>query len=266
MKKAILILALVLLHLARLATADEAAIEGRVSVYRSSEGVIHARFMPGAEIDLRDVFTVAQRGKVIGEAMVVKVNGDHVTLLLKGVFKGTPKVGDIVRFARHAEMPLDGTESWKRYESPDKRFSVIVPSPPAASASRRDTSDGPVEITSYTTLDPSDRTLYKVSIEVYRRLKKLGENRRYADTETQLNYFIKLMSEQKKAKVRWSRRVDQGKLPGREFEMEETGLVLRGRIYWLDATIYYAMAITEGSGVSSRAVKFLNSFKINPPK
>lgn len=265
MKKFLLTLILVLsLTLPALSEpTDPISTDGTIAAYNASQGTISARFMPGAPLEMRDIYAVLRKGKPVGEAMIIKIDGDRATLLPKKM-QGTPKMGDVLRFSRHVEIPLDGTEGWKVFNGPE--FSVSFPTPPVGPKSATVPGDrgSTATITEWASADVGDQMAYVVGVEVF-HLTKLGDNERWGDAEESLNHTLAALERSQNAKVNWSRRINQGKIPGREFEFSGAeGMVIRGRLFAVRATYYYAMAVARDKGVTSRSWKFLNSFKVTP--
>lgn len=242
------------------AWAQEAVTEGTVAAYAASEGTIKGNFARDAALESRDIFTIVQKGRPIGEAMVVKVGNGTCTLLPKGNLKGVPRVGDILRFVRHAELPVDGTESWKTFTT--EEFSASVPSPMIALKPRESSSsEGTSKTSGWMTVDTTDNTAYLVMITHY-NLRKLEAGRWVPlSFEEALNNF----AASRDATVTWTRKVSGLEYPACDFEMEQKdGATVRGRQMLVYTNRYAAMAITKGKSISGRAWKFLNSFKITP--
>lgn len=255
--------ALVLLVAMSVAACADDGPEGTISVYNASQGTIQARFAGNATIEARDIFTILQRGTVIGEAMVIKSDKGVITLLPKKV-KGTPKSGDQLKFSRHAEVPLDGTEGWKPYKAGE--FSVVLPSQPVGPKTENTTSGegNPVVRQEWAAVDQQDQTVYIIMVERFVSLHKLGANERWADAESSMDYSLKNMASAKGGKLDYARRVELGKIPGREFEVSyPDGLKMRGRIFAANLTFYLFSAVTKDKAPSVRSLKFLNSVQLN---
>jgi hypothetical protein len=251
---------LVLLTTISFALADEP--EGSIATFNPSMGTIQGSFGPDAEVENRDIFTIIQRGKAIGEAMVIKVDKGGVTLLPKNV-KGTPRRGDTLKFARHAEVPLDGTEGWKTFTTPE--FSVDLPTRPVGPQTHSGTNPQglPVTATVWLSGDESDQTAYAVEID-HVQLRSSGDTR-WEDAQSSMDFAVNSFASHEGGKVNWSRGCTVNGLAGREFELTtQKGYTIRGRIVGLHTTFYLAYAVAQGKGVSSRANHFLGSFKVTP--
>lgn len=240
---------------------DSEVPEGSVAAYAASEGTKRGSFAQDAAIESRDIFTIVRKGKPIGEAMVVKVGNGTCTLLPKGNLKGTPRAGDVLRFVRRAEMPVDGTESWKT--STAEEFSASVPSPMMALAPREGSnSQGTCKALARATSDPSDSTIHLVIIMRY-NLRKLEAGHRWV--ELSFEEAVNSLAASRGATVAWTRKVSGLEYPACDFEMQEKdATTARGRQMRVHTNVYAAIAVSRGKSISARAWKFLNSFKIAP--
>lgn len=236
--------------------------DGSVSSYTASEGTMRGAFAPDAAIESRDIFTIVQKGQPIGEAMVIKVGskGD-CTLLPKGNLKGTPRTGDILRFARHAEKPVDGTESWSTFTAPE--FSVSVPTPMVGPTVKTGSGNqGSYTAQVWMSVDASDDTAYIVGISRY-RLNPLGNDQRWV--QRSLETYMQEYAQQQGGTLRWTRPVRGEQNPACDFEMLlKDGATMRGRQILFHTNLYMAIASSKSKSISSRSWRFVNSFKITP--
>jgi len=237
--------------------------EGSVAAYASSEGTIRGAFGPEAAVESRDIFTIVQKGKPIGEAMVVKVGKGYCTLLPKGTLKGTPRVGDVLRFVRHAEMPVDGSESWKTFTA--EEFSVSVPAPLQGPESKKGTNDAGNSYLSQTWVckDLSDGTVYMVDVYHATDFRKLTDGSHWS--ELSFDESIANMAKALNGKTNWMRKLEGFKFAACDYELTlPEGRLHRGRYFVNHTTVYSAYAITHEKSIPTRAWKFFNSFKITP--
>ena len=241
--------------------------ELRIQAVRA-DGMFVVAMPEGGQAQARDVFTVTRGGKRLGEAMVVTVKKGSLILMPKASFKGSPRVGDLLAFARHADVPLDDTAKWVRYKAPDGAYSILLPSLPRPSEIKTEqmtVSSGPMTRTLFSIVDREQGMMYQVTCQDYVLVKHEGQ--RYVDDEAQVEHFCKRFAEDGHLVIRSKTSCTVNGFSGRELEgLYQGNLTVRLRLYMVESRLYVLAAHATRAGVSSNASRFLSSFELAKKK
>lgn len=230
-----------------------------------ADGTFVVTMPEGVQAQPRDIFTVSRGGKGLGDAMVVVVKKQEAVFIPKASFKGVPRAGDTVVFARHADAPLDETASWVKYRAPDGSFTIMLPHLPAPGdikVEKQVVSSGPVTRTIFEISDRNQDMLYAVCFFDYTLVRHEGKH--YEDDDGHLDRTVRNYSEDGQHAVRSTRSCTLNGFPGREVEaVTRNGKqVARTRLYMVGTRLYILTVNARRAGVSSNASRFLNSFEL----